>query len=706
MREKKLAVLFILLFMNFSLATYAFNIQSIESKNGKLYIYYTGSLTYNSFYLDEPYRFVIDFIGVDRCNKCSKNVERLNIKDGIMAKIFMHTDDNLSKSYRQNVLRCSLEFNGISHKPICVVNPESDFVEISCKETRQITHKGNDENKVNLVERISYRRFTNYEMIVLLLKSKPDYRIKQNGNVIYLTLNNVRALKNTLIGQNLSDEAYNIDSIMALKTAGNSIRYIIKMKKNGKFKRYYADSRHIYLIFPITQMAFNKKSNAIINQTDKLKDNNQSKVIFLDNRKVSFDVRDAQLKDVFRVFAKITGLNIIIGDDVKGTITMNLKDVPINQALNLILQQKGLVAERKGNIVVIMTAARYQQEKMAQLKALEEKEKYERMKSAITKTINLNYITPDYAIGIINKLLYNGGNPKGGGFIVADTKNNALICHDTADNIAKIEKIVQMIDKKKLAVEIDARIVEISKTFERQLGIQWGGNFENYYNVEHNSHTFIGIGGLSGAPEDIFNTNLPSNNFIVNLPATLSDAPVAGNVGLVIGKANYNIDLKLTMGEIEGYSKIISSPKIITLDNHPAKIKSGTQIPYQQTAGASGATSVSFKDATLSLEVTPRVLNNDMLMLNIKVSKDSPDFAHAVNGEPPIKTNQVETKIIVKNNQTIVLGGLVQQTNIKTVKGVPVLMRIPFLGWLFKTKRIYNPQSELYIFVTPKILMK
>ena len=400
-------------------------------------------------------------------------------------------------------------------------------------------------------------------------------------------------------------------------------------------------------------------------------------------------------------------MNFIIGDDVKGTLTMKLKDVPLDQAMNLILQQEGLVAERKGNVVIIMTAQRYQNEKNQQLRALQDKEKLERMKNSITKVINLNYITPDYAVSMINKLLYN--SQKSSGFIVSDVKNNAIICHDTPDNIKKIEKIVKLIDQKKRAVEIDARIVEISKTFERQLGIQWGGNFFNQ-NINH-SETFLGIGGSTSAV-DVSNGLPPSesfsnDNFIVNLPATLSAAPTS-TVSLAVGNvmANYNLDLKLSMGEVEGYTKILSSPKVITLDNEPAKIESGQQIPYQETAGASGATSVSFKDATLSLEVTPHITRNNQVILKLSISKDSPDYSHTVGGEPPINTNSVESTVILKNGQTIVIGGLMQQTTEKTVTGVPGLMRIPLLGWLFKTERIYNPQNELYIFVTPHIINK
>ncbi len=508
-----------------------------------------------------------------------------------------------------------------------------------------------------------------------------------------------------MIKQDLSAESQAVNSIEPVKASSNSVRYVITLKKGVKLSRYYADNRHVYLIFPVKSSFVEhvKESSAKPNEEKTAK----NRKILNINKPISFDVRDAQLKDIFRVFAQISGLNFIVGNDVKGTLTMKLKDVPLDQALNLILQQEGLVAERHGNVVVIMTAKKYQMEKNQQLKALEEKKRLERLKNSITKVINLNYVTPDYAVSIINKLLYN--SQKGvSGFVVSDVKNNAIICHDTPENIKKIERIVRLIDHKKKAIEIDARIVEISKTFERQLGIQWGGSFENYYNAPATTKTFIAAGNGDNLPSNPFNPDLakPGDDFIVNLPTTLSDAPVAANLGLLIGKADYNIDLKLTAGEIEGYTKIISSPKVITLDNQPAKIESGQQIPYQETAGASGATSVSFKDATLSLEVTPHITNDNQIILKVKVSKNSADFAHAVNGEPPINTNTVQTTVILSNGETLVLGGLVQKTNLKTTSGVPGLMKIPLLGWLFKTKRYYNPENELFIFVTPKIINK
>ncbi len=701
MRIVKIVVFIVL---GFALTAWSGTIKKIVISNSIYSLSYSGSIRCKAFELDNPNRFVVDLIGVDNCKICDGKSYDVN-KSGIEIKQCWHKkgEDSISKLYGKNTLRIS--FVGVNFKDVkCRDDENKKVITVQYRYPENESQNKNNQGNLNIIERISLRKFNTYEMIVVLLKRKPEFTLKKIGDVIYLTINDTKAVKSALLGQDLQGESSNVKSILAVKTTPNSVKYVINLNHGAKLKRYYADSRHIYVIFPLPQSVKMASPVGVTKQKPK----KSNKRILGMNKLISFDVRDAQLKDIFRVFAQISGLNFIIGSDVKGTLTMRLKDVPLDQAMNLILQQEGLVAERKGNVVIIMTAQRYQREKNQQLRALQDKEKLERLKNSVTKVISLNYITPDYAVKMINKLLYS--SKKGmRGFVVSDVKNNDIICRDTPANIRKIEKIVKLIDQRKKAVEIDARIVEISKTFERQIGIQWGGNFLRQ-NIGH-SKTFIGIGGIN-SPIDVTNGLPPSqkftnDNFIVNLPATLTAAPVS-TVSLAIGNVitNYNLDLKLSMGEVEGYTKILSSPKVITLDNQPAKIESGQQIPYQQTAGASGATSVSFKSATLSLEVTPHITRNNQVILKLKVSKNSPDYTHTVAGEPPINTNSVETTVILKNGQTIVIGGLMQQTTENTVTGIPGLMRIPLLGWLFKTRKIYNPQNELFIFVTPHILKK
>ena len=701
-----------------SVNAYSIDVNSVNFKNGQFNLKYSSSekLTYSKMLFDNPHRLVVDIFNVKKCSFCAKGLYSL-MSESITSRISLHSKnakDVVYDKYKKPVLRVVFVLDKLKVMPIYDIKNEKGDFRVYFNEINK---------KSNVLERVSFRKFKTYEMIVALLKNKPSYQVTKEKNVVYLTIKDAVPTNSSLENQELSSVSKAVKEIKSTKVAGNITKYAIYMKTSGTFKREYSDKRHIYLIFNIkNNVPKPKASNQTAeNKTKKISENgvttlnlnkkekssnvidkkNSTKKTQYTGKRISFNVRNADIQDIFRVFAQISGLNFITSNDVRGTLTMKLNDVPWDQAFALILQQKGLVAEKEGNIIRITTASQMQREKSQELKAIQEKQELERAKSAITKVIDLNYITPDYAIAIINNLLYKKKSKSG--FIVADVKNNSVICHDTVPNIDKIRSIINAIDKRKKAVEIDARIVEISKTFERQLGIQWGMGYENYYNAPSSSHTFIGAGGNT-APQNPFNSDFSNSDFMVNLPTTLSDAPIAGAVSLVVGKSNYNVDLKLTAGEIEGYSKILSSPRVITLDNEPAKIESGQEIPYQESAGASGATSVSFKSATLSLEVTPHITNNNQIILKIKVSKDSPDFAHAVNGEPPINTNEVDTTIVLSNGQTVVLGGLVQKTNLKSTSGVPGLMKIPFLGWLFKTKRYYNPESELFIFVTPKIV--
>ncbi len=699
----KISLIYII-FILVGASAYALSVEKVNFKNDTFTLNYTSSkkLTYNKMLFDNPKRLIIDIFNVNKCAFCQKGIIRMN-SDSIKARISFHGKDSkdvVYYKYKKPVLRVVFSFENLSEVPNYDIENGMNNFKVSFIKL---------EKGENVLERVSFRKFKTYEMVVALLKSKPSYQVYKDKNVVYLTIKNAVATKSALESQNLENISRSIDKINPDKVAKNITKYAIYTKSGSLFRRDYSDKRHVYLIFDLpksvnsTPKSVSTKQNIskkILNKQTAKTENKKTKSKYTGKR-ISFNVRNADIHDIFRVFAQISGLNFITSNDVHGTLTMNLKDVPWDQAFALILQQKGLVAERDGNIVRITTASQMQREKSQELKAIQEKQELERAKNAVTEVISLNYITPDYAMKMVNNLLYKKKSQSG--FIVADMKNNAVICHDTKANIEKIKKIIDTIDKRKKAVEIDARIVEISKTFERQLGIQWGGNYANYYQAPNTHNTFIGVGGTT-APPNPFNANLPQDNFVVNLPTTLSDAPVAGALSLDIGSADYNIDLKLTAGEVEGYSKILSSPRVITLDNEPAKIESGQEIPYQESAGASGATTVDFKSATLSLEVTPHITNNNQIILKIKVSKDSPDFSHAVNGEPPINTNEVDTTIVLSNGQTVVLGGLIQKTNLKSTSGVPGLMKIPLLGWLFKTKRYYNPENELFIFVTPKIV--
>ncbi len=689
-------------------------VTNLSFSGNTLYVKYSGgSIYYMSFGLDNPRRLVVDILGVSKCNLCS-NERTVQVSSPYVSKYvcLLHTNDPISKMYDSPTLRIVFYLlkTGVKHE----IAQKDGYVLVSFYQKRLPKVM---KELPNLVKEITYRKFKTYEMIVVLLRRKPKFIVENKGSVLKLVVKDVKASKSSLKEQEVKDVSYNIDTIVPSYEKGvYSVK--IRLKHPNSLRGYSADADHIYLIFGSASSAGVVEKNTLGSGRGKSRRyssaNTASHTIVKEKKYIgsliSFDVRNADVQDVLNALAEVSGLNFVTSG-VKGKITLRLHDVPWDQALDLVLQQEGLVMQRRGNVILVTTAQRLQNEAKQQLVALRYKENLQRKKNAITKVIKLNYVSADYASSMVDKLLYRG--VKNVGFVVADKRNNELICHDTPQNIAKIENIVKMVDRRRKAVEISARIVEISKTFEKQIGIQWGGNFANY--IGANNSVYLGLGGanyplsftnpssgLSGVqPTASFSTG----NYIVNLPAGLQYAPTS-NLGLVIGSipANYNLDLHLSLGEIEGYSKTLSSPDVITLDNEPAIIQSGQEIPYQQSTGT-GNTNIAFKNATLKLEVTPRITNNNRIILNIQVSKDSPDYGHLVNGQPPINTNKVQSTVIVNNGETIVLGGLIQKTETRNVSGIPGLMKIPLLGWLFKTEHTIRPESELYIFVTPRIIL-
>lgn len=286
------------------------------------------------------------------------------------------------------------------------------------------------------------------------------------------------------------------------------------------------------------------------------------------------------------------------------------------------------------------------------------------------------------------------------GNITIDQRTNKLLVQDTADNVDLIIALVEELDIPIRQVLIESRIVLATNQFTRELGVKFGLSSE----TTSGSRSVTTSGSLNAA--DSFNqfgvAPQLDERLNVNLPAVSSSA---GSIGLAIAKLPFGtlLDLELSAAQAEGKSETVSSPKVITADQQEAVIESGQEIPYQE-ASSSGATSVSFKKAVLSLKVTPQITPDDRIVMDLAVNKDSPDFGNLVQGVPPINTNNVETQVLVDNGETVVLGGVYEQTKTKNINRVPFFGDLPLVGVLFRNKTETNDKQELLIFVTPKLL--
>ena len=401
-------------------------------------------------------------------------------------------------------------------------------------------------------------------------------------------------------------------------------------------------------------------------------------------KRVSFDFQDADIINVLRLLAEVSKLNMVIGDNVAGKVTMKMLDVPWDQALDVILKMKGLGKVYEDNVLRIDTLANIAQQQEEEAKA---KEAMIKAEDLVTKILPVNYAKAGDIAESIKKSL------SGRGDITVDIRTNTLIIKDIKDKQEEINKLLQTLDRPTPQVLIEARIVQADSNFAKDLGIQWGGNYSNTPG-DYNIGMITGPTGTVGAP---------TTGFAVNLPAA-GVAGTKGNVGFTIGKTvgdAFNLDLRLSAGETQGLTKVLSAPKIATLDNREATIQQGESIPYK-TVSQTG-TKTEFIDATLTLKVTPKVTPDGHIAMNIKISKNR-QGSIVVEGTPSINKKEATTEVLVKDGETTVIGGIYEITDVDDVSGVPWFYQVPVLGWLFKSTQKVNIKSELLIFITPKII--
>jgi len=408
--------------------------------------------------------------------------------------------------------------------------------------------------------------------------------------------------------------------------------------------------------------------------------------------KISLDFQDAEINDILRLIAEVGGVNIIAGGDVKGTVTTRMMDVPWDQALDVILKINGLAQERTGNIIRVAPLGKFTQERSERVQAQETEVRAEPL---TTRVLPVNYATAKDLQPNLAKLLSNRGT------ILIDARTNTMIITDTQKHLDEVLALTAKLDRPTPQVMIEARIVESSRNFLRELGIQLGVAHSQITDRAFPNRIDIRGGlpnaGLSGG----LATPAPAN-FLLDLPAAVTTGS-GGAIGFSLASIGGSIlDAQLSALESSGRGKIISSPKIATLDNTEAQIQSGRRIPVQTTSAE--GTRTEFVDASTTLKVTPHVTPNDYIAMKITATKNEPDFGNAVNGIPTITTREATTDMLVKDGDTVVIGGLYRRTIQSSRTGVPGLSSIPVIGWLFRRDRANDESDELLIFLTPRII--
>ena len=429
--------------------------------------------------------------------------------------------------------------------------------------------------------------------------------------------------------------------------------------------------------------------------------------------KLSLNFQNIDVRAVLQVIADFTGLNVVASDSVSGNLTLRLKDVPWDQALDIVMQARGLDMRKNGNVLWIaprdelLTKERLELEQRAQIAELE---------PLITETFQLNYQKADAFRQVfgLDGQIGRGSILSRRGSASAEPRTNKLFVTDTPSRLEEVRKLIQLTDVATRQVMIEARIVEADDKFSKNLGVKLG--FADLRSIRQTGDAGVGIasgtraaltGNYQGISEQTLQatagaSSLASTQF-VNLPAAGINgaAPASLAVSLFSAQANRFLNLELSALEADGKGKIISSPRVVTADQQPALIEQGEEIPYQQ-ATSSGATSVQFKKANLKLEVTPQITPDGNIILTVDVAKDSRGVP--VAGSFAINTKHVKTNVQVENGGTVVLGGIFTQTEIDNITKVPVLGDLPVVGALFRNSSRTRDKSELLIFITPRVL--
>lgn len=411
--------------------------------------------------------------------------------------------------------------------------------------------------------------------------------------------------------------------------------------------------------------------------------------------KLNLNFQDIEVRAVLQIIADFTGLNIVVSDTVTGNVTLRLKNVPWDEAMDIILKSKGLAQRRSGNILMVAPGEEIAERDKRELEAQKQRSQLAPLQN---ETIQVNYAKAAEIASLLKSdkvsLLSERGN------VSVDERTNKLLLRDTRDNIDRVHKLIKELDVPVRQVLIESRIVIANDDFSRDIGSRFGvtnGSTANGTGATSGSiggnNSIIGNGGnittgtLPGI-DDRLNVNLPVNN-------------PAGRLAVSVLNGNTLLDMELSALQSEGRGEVISNPRVITSNQKEAEIEQGVEIPYLQST-SSGATSVAFKKAVLSLKVTPQITPDDRIIMDLRVSKDS--VGEIFNGVPSINTREVNTQVLVSDGETVVLGGIYEQTYSEEDDKVPYLGDIPGLGVLFRAKGKVDDKAELLIFVTPKVI--
>jgi type IV pilus assembly protein PilQ len=525
-------------------------------------------------------------------------------------------------------------------------------------------------------------------VIVQLTDPRTPVNVRQEGNQVVVDFAGTLMPKNLMRRYDVMDFATPVQTVDALRVEGSS-RLVISAQGDFEQLAYQSDNQYTIEIKPSIKRA----------EADEKKE--------YTGERLTLNFQDIDVRSVLQLLADTSGQNIVVSDSVTGNLTLRLQNVPWDQALDIVLRTKGLDKRRQDNVIIIGPTAELASREKAELAAHKEVQELSPVRSEF---LQVNYAKVEDLAKLIKTTTGKQSMLSDRGSLSIDDRTNTLLVQDTAERLADIRRMVQILDVPIRQVLIEARIVVVSDTFERDLGAKLGISTvgsagANLFSVSGNGAASDGIvstAATGAGSTAALTSQAVASRYQVNLPA----ANVNGSFGVSLLSGSHLIDLELSAAENEGKSETISSPRVITANQKQATIMQGTEIPYQESA-SSGATTTQFKNAVLSLKVTPLITPDNRVVLDLDVSDDTvgANVQSATGGSvPSIDTREIQTQVLVNDGQTVVLGGILETVKSKSADKVPFLADIPVLGNLFKSTIDTNNKTELLIFITPKIL--
>ncbi|MFN8986071.1 MAG: type IV pilus secretin PilQ [Burkholderiales bacterium] len=523
---------------------------------------------------------------------------------------------------------------------------------------------------------VDFRRGSNGEgrVIVDLSSAMTGIDIRRQGKVVIIDFVNTTVPKSLIRRLDVLDFATPVRTVDVIDQGANS-RMIIEPRGVWEYSAYQTDTQFI-----VEVKAIKEDPNKLVQGTG------------YSGEKLSLNFQNIEVRALLQVVADFTGLNIITSDTVGGSLTLRLKDVPWDQALDIILQSKGLSKRKNGNVVLIAPSDELATKEKLALEVAQQTTELEPLR---TETFPLSYAKASDVRGLLSdgqqKILSKRGS------VTVDARTNNMFVQDVPARLDEVRRLVAQLDVPVRQVQIEARIVIADDNFRRQLGVRFGASAG--FTADGRN---IGVSGSASQANRIARGTLPTGysegDLNVNLPVG-----AAGTLGLTflnLGNGNV-VNLELSALEADNRGKVVSNPRIVTADKRKATITQGTEIGFQ-TQASSGGTTTQFKPAVLSLDVTPQITPDDKVIMDLDIKKDS--VGALIGGIPSIETRTLKTQVLADNGETVVLGGIYEQTTRTDVTKVPLLGDIPILGNLFKQTTKRDEKTELLIFITPRII--